>query len=36
MNPNAKLATILVVALGTMGTTATAFADAEDTGEEIS
>jgi hypothetical protein len=36
MNPNAKLATILVVALGTIGTTATAFADPEDTGEEIS
>ncbi len=26
MNPNTKLATILIVALGTIGTTATAFA----------
>src|SRR5918994_7128158 len=35
MNPNAKLATMfIVVALGTAGTTATAFAESEDPGRE--
>ena len=30
MNPNTKLATLLIVALGTIGTTATAFAQPSD------
>ena len=30
MNPNTKLATIVIVALGTIGTTATAFAQPSD------
>jgi len=30
MNPNVKLATMFIVALGTVGTTATAFAESEE------
>jgi hypothetical protein len=35
MTPNLKLATILIVALGTIGTTATAFAQTTDPGIEL-
>jgi hypothetical protein len=34
MNPNVKLATILIVALGTVGTAATAFAEPNQAGIE--
>ena len=34
INPNVKLATMLIVALGTIGTTATAFAQSEESGIE--
>ena len=30
MNPNVKLATVFILALGTIGTTATAFAQTEE------
>jgi hypothetical protein len=35
INPNVKLATMLIVALGTIGTTATAFAQSEESRIEI-
>ena len=36
MNPNVKLATILIAALGTIGTAATAFAQPNQEGIELS
>lgn len=34
VSPNLKLATMFIVALGTIGTTATAFAQTEESGDE--